>query len=296
MKPEEKTAEILNMFTAVEGENTLYYGRVRNGKTYNATADIIDLIKRGEVVFANWKIDFSEIELDQRKDSKIVWGKTIFGRKLFFHFDASNFHYFHPDQIDVAFLGRLVNVHLFIDEGQWIFNSQIRTQDPEARKLILHGGHYCRSLNVITQRPANVFLDIRSQINTWYKCEKLLTWPWLVFQRSRIEDMKDGVPDEEKVLSTKVYIADKKVMRAYSTHSMRGANALVIPTVFEVYSTTASQRFALLVHVIVPKRVVRAWVHFRAYLGIPGPKGRILTASFYEKYGNKKGRRVEISH
>jgi len=258
MEPTEKTKEIMQMFVAVEGENTLYYGRVRNGKTYSATKDIIDLIMRGEVVFANWKIDFSEFHLDQRDDFKTVFAKLFFGRRLFFRFDSSNFHYFHPDQIDVAFLGRLVNVHLFIDEGQWIFNSQIRNPDPEKRKLILHGGHYCRSLNVITQRPSNVFKDIRSQINVWYKCEKLMSWPWLVFMRSRFEDMKDDLPDEEKPSGkAKVYFADRRVMRSYATHGMRGANALEIPPRFDVYDVPVLARISLLARIVCPQALMR---------------------------------------
>ena len=53
------TPEILALFKPVEGQLAFYHGRVRNGKTYSATADILELLRRGEVVWANWKIDFS---------------------------------------------------------------------------------------------------------------------------------------------------------------------------------------------------------------------------------------------
>jgi len=58
--------------------------------------------------------------------------------------------------------------------------SQEEADDPDAiakRRLILHGGHYCRTLNIVTQRPMNIFKDIRSQINFFIvvkKCFKLV--------------------------------------------------------------------------------------------------------------------------
>jgi len=48
---QEKTAEIYSIFSPVEGLNTVYYGKVRNGKTYNATADIIELLERVKLFF-----------------------------------------------------------------------------------------------------------------------------------------------------------------------------------------------------------------------------------------------------
>ena len=51
-KVTEPTQDILDFFAPLEGDNCLYFGRVRNGKTYSATADILDLLKRGEIVYA----------------------------------------------------------------------------------------------------------------------------------------------------------------------------------------------------------------------------------------------------
>jgi len=253
----ERTQEIFDVFDFVEGTNNLYYGRVRNGKTYSATADILDLLKRGEIVYANWKIKVEDY--DERSSFWVALVKFFARRKYFYNFKASNFHYFSPDDIDVAFLGRLVGVHIFIDEGQWLFNSHIREKqdDPvaiEKRKLILHGGHYCRSLNVITQRPTNVFLDIRSQINVWYKCEKRFSiGRFVLFQRWRIEDMKDGVPDEDSPVGRpKTYIGDPKIYEAYNTHGMRGGDAIETPPDFDVYELSGFQRFLLVLKHLIP--------------------------------------------
>ena len=36
---EERSQEIISLFKPVEGDVCFYYGRIRNGKTYSATAD-----------------------------------------------------------------------------------------------------------------------------------------------------------------------------------------------------------------------------------------------------------------
>ena len=258
------TAEILSLFTPTEGINACYYGKVRNGKTRNATADILELLKRGEVVYANWNIEFNDY--DERKVFGIVMASFFFGRRNFFKYKKDNFHYFKPDDIDVIFLSRLVGVHIFIDEGQWIFNSHIRDKadDEETiakRKLILHGGHYCRSLNVITQRPSNILKDVRSQINIWYRCVKRLDFSnFMIFQRWAIEDMKDDLPvefdkDGAPLGKCKTYFVNKKhdpVFASYNTHAMRAENAIERLDNFELYETTFRDRLMLVLAHLLP--------------------------------------------
>jgi len=249
--------EILALFPEVEGDCNFYYGKIRNGKTRCATEDIIELLRRGEIVYANWPVNFSGF--DERSDWKTVFIKSLFGRKIFFKYGPENFTYFHPDEIDINFLGRLVNVHVFIDEGQWIFNSHDRNADEDKRRLILHNGHYCRSLNIISQRPVNVFKDMRSQINTWYKCEKLLSFPFLLFRRSTITEMKDDLPDEEQIDDVKIYWPwnNKLVFEAYNTHAMRADNAIECLPEFEAYEIDRLSAFKVLASHLIPKRKAR---------------------------------------
>jgi len=253
-KEQLSTSQMLELFTPVEGEVCCYYGKIRNGKTRNATADIIELLKRGEVVYANWKIDLADY--DERESFPIAFFSFFSRRKYFYKYKvAQNFHYFDPDDIDIGFLGKLVNVHIFIDEGQWIFNSHIKDQDPEKRKLILHNGHYCRSLNIITQRPINIFKDMRSQVNVWYRCCKRLDFGnWMIFQRWSIEDMKNDEPVEfdlagKPLGQCKSYFVNKKhdpVFKAYNTHAMRAKDAIQMVPQFEVYSLTSWEKFKLM--------------------------------------------------
>jgi len=266
--------DIWEMFAPVEGYNAVYYGKVRNGKTRSATADIIELLKRGETVYANWKIDFPDY--DERKDFGAVWKKVLFGRKYFFKYNiADNFHYIDPDElisgggeVDIHYLGRLVGVHLFIDEGQWLFSSMDKTWDRDTiakMKLVLHGGHYCRSLNIITQRASNISKNMRSQVNIWYRCVKRLDFgSFMVFQRWSIEDMKDDLPvefikDEDGKETpngeVKNYFVNKlhdPVFKAYNTHAMRNKDAIPVLPAFELYSFSRWQRIKLLLSFFAP--------------------------------------------
>jgi len=263
---EQKTAEIYALFTPVEGFNTVHFGKVRNGKTYTATADILELLKRGEIVYANWRINFKGF--DERESFPIALVRYFFGKKYFYKFDDRNFHYIDTNSPDlIQTLNKLVGVHVFIDEGQWIFNSHLKSDDPDKRRLILEGGHYCRSLNVITQRPMNILKDIRSQINIWYKCEKrLVIFGQILFVRYEIEDMKDDVPidpfdnEGKLIVPSKHYWAKKEVYTAYETHAMRRDDAIYIDPEFEVYETTYFQRLALVYSFMIPgvlKRLTR---------------------------------------
>lgn len=268
-KAELSNEQIMQLFRPVEGQIAVYYGKIRNGKTYAATADILELVKRGETVYANWKVDVTDY--DERNDFWVVLTKFFFGKNLFFKYKATSFHYFHPDDIDIAFLGRLVNAHIFIDEGQWIFNSHTKDHDPEKRKLIFHNGHYCRSLNIITQRPINIFKDMRSQVHIWYKCEKKLSFP-LMFQKTQFEDMKDDLPDEtvEKPPVT-VYMARNSVLRAYNTHAMRADDAILQVPDFEAYTLSYWQMAVQLFDMTLGKAIKGAYAALAARQKRPSP-------------------------
>lgn len=256
-----KTLEIYELFKPVEGFNYVYYGKVRNGKTYAATCDIIDLLKLGEVVVANWDIDFTGF--DQRESAVIVFFKLLVGKKLFYKFYYSNFHYL--SERDPEFIQRIkemVGAHVFIDEGQWIFNSHSRKDDVAARQLILEGGHYCRSLAVITQRPQNILKDIRSQVNIWYKCTKKLNiMGFVLFERSEIQEMKDDLPDEEQIESTKTYWARKKIFAMYNTHGRRNPEAVIMKPEFDVVKLGFFTKLWLLVLLIIKPKKTRQFIH-----------------------------------
>lgn len=279
-----KTDEIYALFQPVEGLNTVYYGNIGQGKTRNATADIIELCNRGEIVYANWQIDIKDF--DERKDLRTVWSKFLGGRNLFYEFKKENFHYIEPQKIidnvkdnNIEFFSQLVGVHLFLDEGQWIFNSLERydPSDPDMvskLKLVLHGRHYCRTLNVLTQRAVNINKNIRSQVSIWYRCVKRLEmFGYIIFERWAIQEMKDDMPveyTEKRNLKLEVvrqvpngdrktYFVHKKsdlIFPSYNTHGMRAKGAIEQVPKFDAYEVDFRGRLSLLLALMFP-RVVR---------------------------------------
>jgi len=252
---EKNTEEIINLFKPQEGTIAFYYGKVRNGKTYNATADIWELLQRGEVVIANWIVDFKGF--DERESFARSFFKFLLGREYYFHYKADNFYFFAPDSDRLPLVKKLrkeVGVHIFIDEGQWVLNSHNRKVDEDSQKLVLTNGHFCRSLNIISQRPGNVLKDYRSQVTFWYKCEKVMAWPFLIFKKTIIEDMKEDMPDEESEDNkSKVYFAKKWIMESYDTHFMRDKDAVHRRSEFDLYRLSRFQRFLLLGSFFIPK-------------------------------------------
>jgi len=215
------TSELLDLFEPDEGTVNFYYGRIGNGKTYAATADILDHLDRGRVVYCNWHINYEGF--DQRKSFAHRIMHFIFFRKRYYRFRKENLRYFSPDDVDIAFLSGLTDCEIFVDEGQWIFDSyEGRQFSPEKRRLILHTRHVNRSINIISQRTQAVQVSARGQVNRFFKCEKKMSWPFLIFRRAEYQDMSgDDVDETADPISVKSYFASSRVLNAYDTKYLR---------------------------------------------------------------------------
>jgi len=241
----EVTQELIDIFEPDEGSVNMYYGRIGNGKTYAATADVLELLRRGRIVYVNWHIQYDGF--DQRKNRGWVFMNFVFGRSRFYYFPKENLRYFDPDEITVEFLASLNDCEIFIDEGQWIFDSYEGTKfSKEKRRLILHTRHLNRSLNIISQRTQSIQVSARGQVNVFYKCVKKSTWPFLVFQRVRFEDMINNDVDETQPSGTKVYLGSKRILNAYNTHSMRGNDAMEQKVAYKYYDLSTYEKFVLI--------------------------------------------------
>jgi len=233
------TIELIETFAAGEGSINLYYGLIGNGKTYNATADILDLLSQGFVIYANWRIIVSDY--DERQDIGKLISKTLFFKKRFYKIpQEKNLHYFdagaEPDDPKakcqcgkthafrsmpalVEWLSSLNDCEIFFDEGQDMFDSYEGTNFSKIkRRMILHTRHYHRTLNIITQRPTAIQVSARGNVNRFYKCVKIATWPWPRFARYEFQEMsKETVDEEQEPISTKTYWASSRVFKAYNT-------------------------------------------------------------------------------
>jgi len=101
-------------------------------------------------------------------------------------------------------------------------------------------------LNIVTQRPTSIHVSARGNVERYYKCEKLLSWPFLIFRRTEFQDMTNETVDENAdPISTKVYFGKKSVMQAYNTLAMRGEDAIEQKVNFEAWEYDFSDRMRL---------------------------------------------------
>lgn len=216
-------SDLLNIFEASEGSINMYYGLIGNGKTYAATSDILDLLKQGKVVYANWHIQVPDF--DDRENFWMLLKNTLLFRKRFYRIPCSkNLHFFDPENFEstqelVEWLSKLNDCHIFFDEGQDMFDSYEGTRFSKSkRRLILHTRHYHRTLNIISQRPTAIQVSARGNVNRFYKCVKIASWPWPRFARYEFQEMTGETVDETvDPISVKRYWGSNNVFRAYNT-------------------------------------------------------------------------------
>jgi len=244
--------ELIDVFSATEGSINMYYGKIGNGKTYAATSDVLDLLKQGKVVYVNWKIIVDDF--DDRESLWMVFFNTVLFRKRFYRIPcAKNLHYFDPSDFDstaelVEWLSNLNDCHIFFDEGQDMFDSYEGTKFAKSkRRLILHTRHYHRTLNIISQRPTAIQVSARGNVNRFYKCVKIASWPWLRFMRLEYQEMTGETVDEESdPESKKTYWGNPRVFRAYNTDYLSEGIAKSQSVEFEAFDLTFKEKLKAL--------------------------------------------------
>ena len=242
---------------APEGSANLYYGMIRSGKTYGATADIVEEVKQGTVVYATWPIALECF--DDRFDFFISLRNFLFWKKHYHVIDApKNFHYIDAEKGEVdgvhafdpseprryiEYLNTLNHCSLYIDEAWRVIDSYKGTSmGIETRNLILVTGHKFRTVNLIAQRPTSIHVSARGNMNRFYKFVKIANWPWVRFARYEYQEMSGETVDEtQDPISKKTYWASKKIFNAYNSY-FYGELAPVHPVNFETYELNLWER------------------------------------------------------
>jgi len=242
------TKDLIDIFEASEGSINMYYGLIGNGKTYAATSDILDLLAQGKVVYANWHINVPDF--DDRKDFWISLRNLLLFRKRYYLIPCSkNLHYFDPEDFEstgelTEWLSKLNDCHIFFDEGQDMFDSYEGTRFSKAkRRLILHTRHYHRTLNIISQRPTAIQVSARGNVNRFYKCVKLASWPWIRFARFEFQQMTGETVDENAdPISRKTYWGSNRVFSAYNTDYLAQGIEKSQQVFFEAFDLSFKER------------------------------------------------------
>lgn len=196
-----------------EGTIDLVYGRIGNGKTSLGTRNIIQDLKAGQIVYANWNVKWDGY------DQRTMIGYRILGwlglKRHFYVFPKENFHFwnFIEGTIDgkrcfpfVEQLGQLTDCKIHLDEGHIPFDSYEATKMDERKRSAVFGmRHFDRSLVIYTQRAMSVHTNLRGNTNRFFKCEKSLDFTILGkrFIRFIVTEFQDvtssGVPDEKRL-------------------------------------------------------------------------------------------------
>lgn len=250
-----KEIELLNLFPASEGMITQYYGRIGSGKTYSATADVLNLLDRGKVVYTNWRIHYEGT--DERKSAfRVLVTILLPWIKRFYVFPKENLHYIEVDKEFHAKFSKLTDCHVFLDEGHVAFDSyEMARMDIEKRKAILHTRHFNRSIHIISQRPSAIHVTMRANVNAFYKCEKIWSFGNIVrFRRTMYQDMLNETVDEndEKITGVKHYWGNKRIFEAYNSQYLRDGLASSQKLMFDAYEFSYWGKLKLLTYDLFP--------------------------------------------
>lgn len=228
-----------------EGSMNFYYGKIRNGKSYAATCDVLEDLERGQVIYADWIVKWDGID-----ERKMFWPRFMYwlGRyQRLYVIPKENFNFIHilragqvscsndfcVDKIKnhfrtkqefLTFLSTLTDCKIYLDEAYKYISSYTGTRiDEQLQSDILSTGHMDRTLNVIAQRPTSVHVTLRGNVNRFYKCTKVFDMFGIkLFLREEFQDMADEtVNDEVESDSWKLYFGAKKIYKAYNTKWMR---------------------------------------------------------------------------
>jgi len=248
-----KEIELLDLFQSHEGEITQRYGRIGQGKTYGATADVLDELSRGRVVYTNWRINYDGF--DQRNSFLYIVRSILFPwSNRFYYFPKENLRYISIDEHFIDTFSKLTDCAVYLDEGHVVFDSyEMAKMSMEKRIAVLHTRHFNRSIHIISQRPTAIHRMMRANVNRFYKYDKLISKPFLLFRRQEFQDMQDENVDETKPLSTKLYIGKKSVFKAYNSKYLRGDLQDSQKVLVEGFKVNIFLRFYLLLRLLIKK-------------------------------------------
>jgi hypothetical protein len=236
-----KEIDVLDLLPPDEGEIDIYYGRIGTGKTSAGTRRILSELKRGQVVYANWKVKWEGY--DERKSKWKLFLGFLGLKKTYLNFPKENFYYFPVKEDFIDKLSKLTSCNVHLDEGHIPFDSYEATRmEVEKRSAVFATRHFDRTMTVYTQRANSVHVNLRGNSNRFFKCEKtfdvnLFGHRFIHFLITEFQDLTpSSTVDERKVLdkegnetdqyelacSTETYWGTKKIFEAYESKYLRG--------------------------------------------------------------------------
>lgn len=239
-------SQLVHVFASQEGEIRQLIGGIGQGKTYEATRQVLELLKQGKVVYTNWHLDLPDV-FDERFSLSSAFWKLIFFRKNYFVFDyKKNWRYYDMDRSDIVdFIASLTDCYVYCDEGQDLFDSYEGIKmTKQKRKSLTRTRHLRKTLVIVSQRAQAIAVTARANVNVFYRTVKKLSWPKPYFQIWATEDVdSQNFPIWEN--SKRVYSgwARKSVLCAYNSWYLADGVKRSQEVRFDVYQLSLSERF-----------------------------------------------------
>jgi len=200
--PIEVTEAFLKNFVPNEGELCAIYGKIGQGKTTLAVSMVKDWLMQGKVVYTSFPMYWDGY--DQRKSFFWLFIGLLGFKRQYYEFPKENWHYLDCFADDVwDKMEKMTDcIIVFDDVIVQLFDSYEKTFfAKKKRQWAFFTRHFDRSIYLVTQRTSQIQVALRSQINRFYRCTKLISWPFILFRREEFQDMKDeDVNDDEGVI------------------------------------------------------------------------------------------------
>jgi hypothetical protein len=241
--------ELVDLFPASEGSLEQYYGKVGNGKTANGTYDIIEDLKQGRVVYANWKLNWEGF--DQRDSFFYLFRSLIFPTaKRFYKFNKDNLRFIEIDENFIDTFEKITDAVVYLDEGHVAFDSyEMAKMSLKKRKAVLHTRHFNRTIKILSQRPTAIHVSLRANVNIFYKCKKLLNIPYygILFSRIEFQELERENVDETKPEAVHLRLIPFRILNLYDSKYMRKGLPDSQKVYFEAYDLSYSDRLRLFI-------------------------------------------------
>jgi len=223
--PIEITESFLANFVPNEGELCAIYGKIGQGKTTLAVSMVKDWLMQGKVVYTSFPMYW---EGYRQVDSPFWLFIGLLGfKKQYYEFPKENWHYL--DCFDENIWDKLETltdcIIVFDDVIVQLFDSYEKTFfAKKKRQWAFFTRHFDRSIYLVTQRTSQIQVALRSQVNRFYRCTKLLSWPFILFKREEFQDMvNEDVKDDENTIpdSTTHVFGTKSIFKLFTSKYLR---------------------------------------------------------------------------
>lgn len=210
--------DLAEMLCPPEGEIWMVAGEPGAGKGYLIAMMMLDDLRAGIPVYSTMPLIW-EGENEIYNKVQLLFSLIFPWRNVFVNIKRENFHYIPFKEVDVGKLKEIYGGHLYIDEGQFLLPSGFAERDDDRKELTSMTRHMYRRIVIVSQRFNAVNVNARGLVHRYFQCDKVLTWPIVIFRVSEYRKLKGGEVDEEHPAHRpSLKFGRRRIFKAYKSH------------------------------------------------------------------------------